>query len=623
MKCLFVYKNALLIIISIFCFACQPQRSSLEYTLPKASKSNPLSIVTDSIKVEGALGEFTVKKKIEEESQGIQVITFTFSAPKPAELLPVSIKFNFRSIGINGYWNPKITVDKVNYYYSGITSKASRYAPVLSFYNNALQNRITLALSDALNQAEIVSYLKEEDVHFYPEIKLFQEKMPKTTSYQIKLRIDTRNIPYYQSIAAVSDWWAANPAYKPMKVPSDAKQPMYSTWYSYHQGITAKEIVAECKIAKSLGCEAVIVDDGWQTKDGNRGYAFTGDWVPERIPKMKEFVEAVHQEKMKFILWYSLPFMGENAKNYTRFKGKYLRHWESQKTYVLDPRYPEVREYIINTYVKALKEWNLDGFKLDFIGWFTAVKDTKLTKENGRDYASVNEATDALMTKITQQLTALKPDILIEFRQPYIGPLMRKYGNMFRGVDAPNNAVANKIEVTNLRMMAGNTAVHSDMFIWRNEETIESAALQILNILYSVPQLSVKLEKIPQKHVRMIQFWFKYWREHRHILLDGKFIPSNPGANYPMLTAVKDQHQITTIYENMVVALTTACKRVDLINAKASEGMVVTFDKACEATMQVKDCQGKLIFEKKVNFVRGVHTLKAPPSGIIILKDIV
>ena len=608
----------LFLLLSVFsaCHDSKPQ-----YKIPTAEVIKPLIIVADSIKVEGDLGSFSVDKKVSTPSQGVQLITFTFSSSKPAELKPVSLKFNFPSLAINGYWNPKISVDKVNYYYSGFSSKASRYAPVLSFYDHALNNRMTLALSDALNKSEFVSYLKEEDVHFYPEIKLFEERMPKTTSYEIQLRIDTRPLPYHESIDDVASWWTSNPSYKPMNVPDDAKKPMYSTWYSYHQSITAEEIVAECKIAKSLGCGAVIVDDGWQTNDGNRGYAYTGDWDPDRIPDMKGFVDAVHEEGMKFILWYSLPFMGEKAKNYPKFKGKYLRHWESQGTYVLDPRYPEVREYIINTYVKAMKDWNLDGFKLDFIGWFTAINTTELTKANGRDFASVNNATDALMTEIQQKLLAIKPDILIEFRQPYIGPLMRKYGNMFRGVDAPNNAVANKIETVNLRILSQNTAVHSDMFIWRPEETVEQAALQILNILYSVPQLSVRLEEIPENHLNMIRFWFDYWNEHKDILIDGDFIPSDPGANYPILTATGGEHQITTLYQDMVAVIGSGAKRIDLINAKSSTAIVFQINESFEGKLEVMNCTGESILTESISLETGIHRLEVPVSGMLSLRS--
>ncbi len=619
MNCSCFQKTRWLLVFMVILLSCNNQ-SELNYPLPESTHVPALAISVDSIKVVGDLGDFSVEKTTKTETEGVQLITFTFTSEYPSELLPVSIQFNFPSIDINGYWNPTTAVDKVNYYYSGVTSKASRYAPVLAFYNNALENRITMALSDALNKSEISCYLKEEDVYFYPVMKLFQENMPKTSAYSITLRIDNRTIPYYQSIDDVASWWASNPDYQPMNVPDGAKKPMYSTWYSYHQNISAADIVNECKIAKSLGCGAVIVDDGWQTNDGNRGYAYTGDWEPVRTPEMKAFVEAVHQEGMQFILWYSLPFMGEKAKNYPKFKGKYLRYWEPQGTYVLDPRYPDVREYIINTYKKAILDWDLDGFKLDFIGWFTSTNETELTKENGRDFASVNNATDALMTEITSTLTALKPDILIEFRQPYIGPLMRKYGNMFRGVDAPNNAVANRLETTNLRLLSQQTVVHSDMFIWRSEEAVEQAALQILNILYSVPQLSVRLEEIPDDHLDMIRFWFDYWNTNRHILLDGEFLPSSPVANYPYLTAANNNHQITTLYEDIFISAIPGIEQLDIINAKASNGVALQLDQSFEGKLTIKDCMGDIVFDEDVNLAKGINIIEIPKSGMASLK---
>lgn len=605
--------------ITSLLIACS-QQDKAEFQADPPIVSAPLIIHPDSINIEGDMGTFTLEKISSLLEEHLQLITFTFKSERPSYLNPVSLKIKFPSIDIYGYWNPTMAVDKVNYYRSSFDSKASRYAPVLSFYNVGLQNRICLSLSDAQDKVHFSSYLKEEDVCFYPTIKLFDEKMPATKEYSITLRIDTRPLPYYQVIDDVASWWASNGNYTPMHVPDGARKPMYSSWYSYHQHISAEAIVAECKIAKSLGCEAVIVDDGWQTLDGSRGYAYTGDWVPERIPDMKGFVQAVHDEGMQFILWYSLPFMGERAKNFATFKGKYLRHWESQGTYVLDPRYPEVREYIINTYIQAMQEWNLDGFKLDFIGFFSADNNTELTKENGRDYASVNVATNVLMTEISRSLAELKPDILIEFRQPYIGPMMRKYGNMFRGVDAPNNAVANRLETTNLRILSQNTAVHSDMFIWRVEETPERAALQILNILYSVPQLSVRLEEIPKDHLEMIRFWFSYWNDHREILLDGDFIPSNPGANYPILSAIKDDHQITTIYENMVVDVNGGIKALDIINARANTDVSIRFEEAFDGQVIIKDCKGVVVFEKDVNYRKGISSIEIPMSGLAFLK---
>ena len=65
----------------------------------------------------------------------------------------------------------------------------------------------------------------------------------------------------------------------------------------------------------------------------------------------------------------------------------------------------------------------------------------------------VGEAGDG--AEALDQVRQFKPDIAIEFRQPYNGPLMRKYGNMLRGVDCPNAGAASRKETIDLRPPAG------------------------------------------------------------------------------------------------------------------------------------------------------------------------
>lgn len=584
--------------------------------------SAPLALADGAVTLEGELGDFKKQLTLTEIADGLQLVTLKLTADKPSPLNELSLKFDFPSVDINGYWNSKQSLDKVNYYRSSFTSGASAAAPVLSFYNNRLQNRITFAVSDALNPIQFSCGVKEEDVRFYASLELFTVKTPPTTQYELQLRIDTRNAPYYAVLKDVAQWWESMPDYRPATVPDVARRPMYSTWYSYHQNLDAEKIVAECKLARKLGCYAVIVDDGWQTNDTSRGYAYTGDWQPERLTNMREFVDRVHAEDMRVVLWYSLPFMGEKANNYDRFKGKYLYHWDSQGTYVLDPRYPEVRQFMVDTYEKALVEWKLDGFKLDFIGWFKTYSDTELTATDGRDFASVAEATDHLMTEITSRLRKIRPDVLLEFRQPYVGPVMRKYGNMFRGVDCPNNAAANRNEIANLRLLSGDTAVHSDMFIWRDEEPTEAAALQILNILFSVPQISVRLDEISPVHRAMVRHWLGYWNDNREILLDGKFLPGNPGANYPSLSAVSEAKQITALYETQAAKQTAGeVTAFDVINATGEESLFVDLSQPWEnCTITLVDATGKEIDQRIETLDRGIHRFQVPRSGMLTLR---
>ena len=65
---------------------------------------------------------------------------------------------------------------------------------------------------------------------------------------------------------------------------------------------------------------------------------------------MPAHVAKIHELGMKYVVWFSVPFVGEHSKAYERFKGKYLYESKRLNTAVLDPRFPEVREYLINIY---------------------------------------------------------------------------------------------------------------------------------------------------------------------------------------------------------------------------------------------------------------------------------
>ena len=57
-------------------------------------------------------------------------------------------------------------------------------------------------------------------------------------------------------------------------------------------------------------------------------------------------VARVHRLGMKYMMWFSVPFVGKNSRfAYERFKGMLLDD-HGDGTCVLDPRYPEVRDYL-------------------------------------------------------------------------------------------------------------------------------------------------------------------------------------------------------------------------------------------------------------------------------------
>jgi alpha-galactosidase len=399
---------------------------------------------------------------------------------------------------------------------------------------------------------------------------------------------------------------------------------VYSTWYNYHQSVDSAVLLREVEVAKQLGFESIIVDDGWQTMDTKRGYAYTGDWRPERMPDMKEFVEQCHKIGMKVVLWYAVPFVGKHSSLVPRFKDKSLRFSETGlAAYTLDPRYPDVRQYIIETYVNALRNWKLDGFKLDFIDRFVADDQTMLDASNGRDYASVNEAADRLMTDVIGELKKINPDVMLEFRQPYIGPLIRKYGNMFRASDSPNAYLTNKVKSIDLRLLGGGTAIHGDMIMWHSQEPVEKAALQLLNILFTVPQVSVKLREISKDHLAMTRFYIDYWNRNRDVLVKGGLDAPFPMMNYPLVRGYANNRQIVALYSDIVLPIdgSRSTEEIDIVNAKGSRQVVLSMPQDLGTYhYEIRDCLGALAMQGQIRLGKGLVELDVPPSGVVALQ---
>ena len=237
-------------------------------------------------------------------------------------------------------------------------------------------------------------------------------------------------------------------------------------------------------------------------------------------------------------------------------------------------------------------------------------------------FASVSAASDRLLTDVMTRLREVNPDVMIEFRQPYIGPLMRKYGNMFRAADAPHVATDNRLRTVDLRLLSGNTAVHSDMFMWHPEDDVESAALQFLSVLFSVPQLSVRLERIPPDHREMVHHWTSYWLRNRDVLLDGRFIPRAPLANYPLIEALGDRKRIIAVYGDRIAHLPAdhARRALDVINAGHRSRVVLEVGgELGRFDYRVFDTMGREFGASSVELRPGVYRFSVPRSGLIQL----
>lgn len=555
---------------------------------------------------------------------GLELVHIRLTLKEAAIPPVIQLKWTHPIADIHGIWHPNGGRNRglIADWGHGYASRLTNSSPVVSLFSGTGLNKMTFAFSDALNPIVMRAGVHEETAEFHCSVTLFEEPLAPLSSYEATLRVDCRSRSYHEILNEVQSWWSGFPDMTPSSVPTPAREPMYSTWYSFHQRLIPEEIERQCRLAKELGCESVIVDDGWQTADNMRGYAYCGDWevCTDKIQDMRAHVERVHNLGLKYLLWYSVPFVGMKSRAWEQFKDKMLYTLDARGWGIVDPRFPEVREYLIGIYEKAMTEWGLDGFKLDFVDSFLPPTGQKLEYDHGRDYVSVPEAVDRLMTDILQRLRSINPDVMIEFRQSYVGPHMRKYGNMFRASDCPNDSIENRVRTLDIRLLCGQTAAHADPIMWNPEEPAESAALQLINVLFAVPQISVRLDRLPDRHREMTAFWLRFWKEQQHVLLDGDLEPYRPELLYPLVMAVSSDTLIAAVYDRSVVPLDRELpEKVILVNGTRQSDLFVEWGAAGGAkAVTVKDCTGRTV-EQYRQEMQGIQRIAVPPAGLVEL----
>jgi alpha-galactosidase len=160
--------------------------------------------------------------------------------------------------------------------------------------------------------------------------------------------------------------------------------------------------------------------------------------------------------------------------------------------------------------------------------------------------------------------------------------------------------------------------------MWHESEPVEAAALQVLSVLFSVPQISVRLEKLPPAHQKMLKFWLGFWRKHRDVLLDGELTPWHPESNYPLVAARNRRKGILVFYQGLAGRPEGGLQKEFLIvNATKQGGVVLILEKnAGKRRLTTFDCTGRKISSQRLKLGAGAHLLPVPRSGMGILEAV-
>jgi alpha-galactosidase len=152
-------------------------------------------------------------------------------------------------------------------------------------------------------------------------------------------------------------------------IPETAYEPVWCAW-GYERGFTMKQIEGALPKVRELGYKWAVLDDGWQTSEGD--WYLARSKFPRGDADMSGFVDRIHAQGLKAELWWA-PLAVDPGTDLIKAHPEYLllnKDGSRQKiswwdSFYLCPAYPPVREYTKNLVEKFMKTWGWDGLKID------------------------------------------------------------------------------------------------------------------------------------------------------------------------------------------------------------------------------------------------------------------
>ncbi len=166
------------------------------------------------------------------------------------------------------------------------------------------------------------------------------------------------------------------------------KPVLYNSWYATHFDVNEEGQVALAKIAKEIGVELFVIDDGWfEGRNDSRGGL--GDWYPDakKFPNgLQPLISKVKELGMDFGVWVEPEMINASTNLYKKHPEWVLQtpnrtSHEGRNQLVLNMAREDVKQYTIEWLDKLLSENDIKFIKWDMnrnwseTGWVGASPD--------------------------------------------------------------------------------------------------------------------------------------------------------------------------------------------------------------------------------------------------------
>ncbi len=394
--------------------------------------------------------------------------------------------------------------------------------PVIIGRSRHGRNRFLMGALDQDAEAKIsfqLEYPDEERPVMGDGIFGYKRRFAAPPPARLTFRLSLRDEAWDEELSNYADWVAARTCLPPMAMSEASMEPVWCSWYLRLEKTTAADISEQLPLLKELGFGTVIIDGSWCRSDGKQIIPHVvGFWEVDtaKFPSLKALVEEIHSYGIKAMLWVAPFWIGAECPVRERFQ-HLLGKVGGVEQNSLDPRLPETRLYLLGLAARLMRDFGLDGLKVDFVDAAPhfAINSPRLDTRLGVTYetGSVSKAMLDCLAAIEEGVRSIKSDALIEYRQNYANLATRPYATSFRAQDSPFDPDHIRKLVCLLKMTCPQSVIHADPAMWHASETPENVSIFMASIcLFSTPMFSSDFLNMRADHLEVVRQWLEFTR---------------------------------------------------------------------------------------------------------------
>jgi len=577
------------------------------------------------IHIEGVMSPFEATIDIKEQGLQRYIVNIYLHSAYAAAPPSFNLSVKFPKDKINQIWNSKTWSNK-SYFTIPSYDRAAANFSIISGLTINDHNQITVTCKDAYKAKFVSSNIKEESDSIVFSLGFFEDNPPLSNlqDYQAEVLVDFRSIHFSKAIYDASSWFLEDEFKSGIASADTTNVPVFSTWYPMHRNIPLENITRELDSLKTFSFKSVLVDDGWQSLVQMKiDTAYT--YEANSFKTMSLFKQKCSDMGLPLYLWYSIPFVGGNPVVLKKFEGKYIRYRAPRQMYVLDPRYADVRKYLVSTYANFLSTWHFDGYWFDFLKGFYPKEGAVIDQDKGRDFVSIDLAVDTLYSDMKARLNAIKPNFFMGQVFSVVGPNLVSYQNFLTGFVGVENTQVVREKMVNNRLLYGKYTPFMEVVAINPKESVEDIARKLQSVLFGNPYLSFYITTLPEVSKQTIRFWLDYWKKNHNVIFEGSFEPMQVSRFYPVIKVEDEQKIIYMLYEDYTINLPIVLnKSIDVINSKTTGNIEFLLNKPdAQYNYEIFNCKGMGI-DKGIVKSKSKNTVSfvVPTAGFIRITPI-